>query len=200
MLHMKDYVEFVGLLALFFGNQALKYIKKKRIIDQAPAKLDAEYKIRLEISEYIKKIQAYTGASRVAMFEYSNGTKTHSNTCLQFVECSYESTDEVTRPIIQDFKRMPIGPFLKILDNIANSKTKWYKVTDEDEDEDIAKLQKYYRVSTSYNFKITDVVYDGVVSASWINKKEDLTQEEISNIEIIIMRIYNLMSKLSNNK
>lgn len=179
----------------FFDKWQKKRAAKKEIIER-PKILDAQANIRKEISDYILKIQAYAQCSRVALFEYSNGTYTHSNISLQFVECSYEATDETTKPITSIFKRMPIAPYLKILMDINESKTGWTRLTDHEEDKEINKINKYWSVSTIYNFKITDIVWDGVVSVCWISGEVDLDEQDIEIIKGFVFRINFLMSKL----
>lgn len=197
---MKEGAGIIGMALIFIGSYFFDQWKKKREKKleekNRPAVLDASAKIREKIVEYITKIQAYTGCSRAALFEYSNGNYTHSNISLQFIECTYEATDESTAPIINIFKREPIAPYLKIINIINESKTSWSRITDTEPDPSINKIQRYWRTSTSYNFRITDSVWDGVVGLSWINKEAELSPEQITNVEIMIMRIYNLMSQL----
>lgn len=197
---MKDFAYMVGMMGVFictyfFDKWKLTRNKKKEDAER-PARLDAAAKIREEIDDYIKKIQAYTQACRVGLYEYTNGNYSHACISMQYVEMSFEATDETTKPLILEFKKIPVSPFLKIINAINDSKTGWIKINESDDDADIKRLNKLYKTSTSYSFRITDSVWDGVVSVSWVYMPHDLSDEQIANVEIMIMRIYGLMSKL----
>lgn len=196
MDHYKDFAYFVGMILMFFGTNFYDKWKKRREIKQKPLLLDKYAATREEINSYLFKILSYTGCARVSIYEYSNGTYTHSNTSLQFIECTYEVTDESTKPIINQFKRVPISTYLKMITMIGESSLGWLRMTDKSDDTELNKQQKYWKATTNYNFKITKVVWDGVISLTWINEYKEMTPEQISNVEIIIMRINSLMSKL----
>lgn len=193
----------VGMVIVFVGKHFFDdwadKRKEERKLKERPIMLDKNSKIMQSISACLIRLQAYTGCSRAAIFEYSNGNYTHANISMQYIDCTYEVTDETTMPIINNFKRVSIAPYLNQVLLIGKGDGGFARVTDHDEDKEIRTMQQYWNTSTAYNFRITDVVWDGVVGLSWIGKDVVLSQDELDHINIEVLRIKDLMNQLKNN-
>jgi len=188
----------VGMVIVFVGKHFFDdwadKRKEERKLKERPIMLDKNSKIMQSISACLIRLQAYTGCSRAAIFEYSNGNYTHANISMQYIDCTYEVTDETTMPIINKFKRVSITPYLNQVLSIG--KEGYCRVTDKDDDKEIRTMQQYWNTTTAYNFRISDIVWDGVIGLSWIGKDVFLDLEEIEHINIEVLRIRDLMNQL----
>jgi len=198
MTQMETISTIVGMVIVFVGKHFFDdwadKRKEERKLKERPIMLDKNSKIMQSISACLIRLQAYTGCSRAAIFEYSNGNYTHANISMQYIDCTYEVTDETTMPIINKFKRVSIAPYLNQVLSIG--KEGYCRVTDKDDDKEIRTMQQYWNTTTAYNFRISDIVWDGVVGLNWIGKDVTLTQEEIEHINVEVMRIRSLMKSL----
>jgi len=198
MTQMETISTIVGMVIVFVGKHFFDdwadKRKEERKLKERPIMLDKNSKIMQSISACLIRLQAYTGCSRAAIFEYSNGNYTHANISMQYIDCTYEVTDETTMPIINKFKRVSIAPYLNQVLSIG--KEGYCRVTDKDDDKEIRTMQQYWNTTTAYNFRISDIVWDGVVGLNWIGKDVTLTQEEIEHINVEVMRIRDLMNQL----
>lgn len=186
----------IGMVLLYLFKEWQEKRKKKKDAEEMSLKLDANSKTMQTISSCLVRLQAYSGCSRVAIFEYSNGNYTHAGISMQYIDCTYEITDESTKPIIHEFKRISIAPYLNMISRISASTTGWTRIVENDDDRETRAMQQYWNIATAYSFRITAVVWDGVVGLNWIGKDVTLTQEEIEHINVEVMRIRDLMNQL----
>lgn len=186
---------FVFVCSHFFDKWKQKRDEKNKA-ENLPILLNKEALIREKIQNKIIKLQGYTGANRVNLFEYTNGSYTHSGISLQYSQCTYECTDDTTVGLLSTFKNVPIGEFMPILNNLNDSKKGWTIVTTKDENVAIANIQKKYRTQSSYCFRLTDVVWDGVVLLGWVHEQKCLSEEMLNEIKIIVSQISELQLKL----
>lgn len=171
--------------------------EKKKELKERPAKLDRDKEVMVQIDGYLNHLRIYTQCNRALIFEYSNSTYTHSDTSLQYVDATYEKTDETTKPIINLFKRILITPYIGMIKAIGDSPSGYLRISEVTSDIETKKIHKYWGTNTSYNFKISTSVWDGVIGLSWIHNEVELTQAQILEIQVTIMHIRDLMRQLS---
>ena len=186
-----------ALLKIEERSKALKEVKEEgKKVDSLEKNLKYNSDVQDRIHEELNKIQGYTGCSRVSLYHYHNGTKTHQGYCMNFVSMTDEVTDNIVAPIIENFQALPAASFRSILNKIDSS-IEGYTVSlrDQGTPEENAIYNKY-QVNVCYNFKVGNSVWEGVVSLSWVNTSRILTDSEVSHVMRFIETVATLQKQL----
>lgn len=204
MVGLDKIEEFVGIALLYAGIEAIHEFsdrrKKKREKEEMPKIKDNNAKIRIDIYNILIEIRAYSGCNRVDIFEFSNGKYTHGGISLESINCTSEAVDNTTKGMINDFRDMPIANMLGTINLINESLDGWIRFDDHSDDELSNKRRRYWGIKASYNFRITETIWDGMVGLHWVGEYATLTKEEINYILVLIERVRILMSKLVKDK
>lgn len=204
MVGLDKIEEFVGIALLYGGIEALHEFqdrrKKKREKQEMPKIKDGNAKVRIDIYNVLIEIRAYSGCNRVDIFEFSNGKYTHGGISLEVVNCTLEAVDNTTKGMINDFQNVPIATMLGTINLINENVDGWVRFDDCSDDELSNKRRRYWGIRTSYNFKITDTIWDGMVGLHWVSEYATLTKEEVNYIAVLIERVRILMAKLVKEK
>jgi hypothetical protein len=171
----------------------VKYIKSKTLRARKEEEFKKNLTIRSKINEALIEARVLSSANRSQLLEYHNGDISLNGLPFNYTSMTYESTDVSTKNLMSDFQKVPISPFVNFLLDLDKSKDNFLKLQNHHPDENINYQMGYYGVKTSYVFKISNNLKDGVVVLDWVeDKKVELTKEQIEDIKIIILKIKNL--------
>lgn len=195
----------IGIVIAYLSKEWYDNYKRKKDSDKKKEHSftinDLGAEIRQKINEFIIEIQGYTQCSRCHIIEFSNGVKTMDDVCMQYENMTYEKTNSVIRPIIREFQKMPINPFIAKVNALKNSKDGVanfsLKTT---EDKSIIDVLNFYDIKNTYHFRFNNNVWCGFMVVSFIGTYEELTTEQIEQIKIKVQHIEMLMQQLKNLK
>lgn len=197
---MNDLAKFTALVLLAMGYEGLKWWKKhraqKKLQNSKNIKLDMTSEIRRQIQEHMIRIQAFVNCNRVALFEYSNGTRTLSDISLQFINMTYEVPDDSTAPMINRFQLIAISPYLDVIKTIDKSETGYIKTDLNDGTLVDRRLRRSWSTASSYSFKIGASIWDGCLALSNVSDPLELNDEEMEYVQVQLIHIRELMIKL----
>lgn len=197
----------IFVVVTILGNYAIsaigKHFEKKK--EQKEDKTKAENidsnlrhnnEIQRKIKELLIQIQGYTEASRVSLYNYHNGVKTHYDYCMNYVSMVEEKTDGIVAPLIDQMQRVPAALFRPIIDKVDDSDSGHIMIRRVDlSPEDRAIFDKYQN-TVCYYFKVGNSVWEGVVELAWVNKSLYLSELEINHVQDIVNRISDLQRQL----
>jgi hypothetical protein len=168
------------------------WISKKLKKDNFLPNLDIRKKIKLEI----EKLLIETGASRVSIVEFSNTDVSISGLPFNYANMTYEATGDNTKEIITGFQKIPISLYADMLISLESSREQCLLFTDKDPNSSISMINKIYGCKSTYKFKITNTVKDGIIRLEWNNEYSNLTSEQIESVKLYVMKIRMLKQKL----
>jgi hypothetical protein len=208
-------------LWLVFGKDIKKYMAKhaRRVAARLPWNKikaqelqDAESLRLLEVAKSIElgkriaidRLIGQVGArflfNRVTItcYDYFSEPLTIADFENGYLTITNEWTDDNTKPIMQEFQKVSCDIYAAGIQRLEEDLNGWIQVplpggmTDK-----INRLQKTYGVMKSYRFKLNDKVINGSMTLSYTHTvpDEDLTAEEIEEIKIVAMKVYNIKKK-----
>lgn len=175
----------------------VKYIKSK--INKG--KKDEEFKrnltIREKINQALVELRVLSNANRVYILEYHNGEKSLSGLPFNYSSMTYENTDVSTKNMITEFQKVQISPVANFLVSLDNASEGYSSIQENSLNNTLSQHMNYYGVTTTYIFKISNYLKDGVIGLDWVNGEEVLlTEEQIKEIKVVILRIKNLLDSI----
>jgi hypothetical protein len=188
---------FVGAVLATITPFIVTYIKNKLHKNKEGKYFVQNTEIRSKINEILIEIRALVGANRVSIIEYHNGIVSTSGLPFNYASMTYESTDFVTKESIMSFQKIPTSPISKLLMSIHNCKNSYLRVGPDYSDNNIVLFNKFYGVETSYIFKISDHIKDGILTVNWVHEDTELDEDEIEQIVLKTKYIQQMMNKMN---
>lgn len=182
----------IATLAPYVGSWIKKRLSKQ---EEAKAFLHNTH-YRALVNEVLVEIRTITGASRVAIEEYHNGSVAINGLPFNYASMTYERTDNITKDIMLSCQKIPISTKAIPLLDIHGNEKGYIKIDKTYKDYAVVDLNSYYGISLNYIFKITDHVKDGTVQIMWTNDTLELSEEIIHIIKLKVMYIRELISKM----
>lgn len=186
----------MATVALDGGKQYLDWRKKKKEDAERPKKKNEDLKTRADIKLKMVEIRMVAECNRVDLFEFGNGKMTHGGISLEFVYCTLEDVDNKTAGMSERFQGIPAATMNKTLVEINESPKGWTRFDDRSEDETANQRRRYWGIMSSYNFKITNEVTEGMIGLHFMHEYGTISDENIQEILRLIEDIRNLMTKL----
>lgn len=155
--------------------------------------------IRGEIQDIIIEIRGITRCNRVSLIEYHNGDESHNGLPFNYGSMTWEKTDSTTKDIKLVYQKVPIGSIAKSLIELHNKLDGFLIINDGYSDEETVQTMNHFGTKTSYCFRITNHVKDGVVHVSFLRdfKMDDDTVELVKDR---VFAIRELMRKMKRYK
>ena len=151
---------------------------------------------RVKINEVLVELRAITGANRVAIVEYHNGSTAINGLPFNYASMTYEKTDQTTREMLMNFQKIPISSISELLLDVHAAENGVVKVNEEYKYKDVIEFHRYYGVETTYNFRIGNHIKYGTVHIMWINEDVSLSQDMLDEIHYKVMFINELMLQM----
>lgn len=186
----------MATVALDGGKQYFDWRKKQKEEAEKPKRKSENARVKMEIYNKLIEIRKEADCNRVDLYEFSNGKTTHGEISLDFIYCTLESVDNKSAGMIDRFQGIAIATMLKTITEINESPKGWIRFDDNSHDDLANKRRRYWGIMSSYNFKITEDIWDGMIGLHWMNEYAILTEENIQEITRLIEDIRNLMAKL----
>lgn len=152
--------------------------------------------VQRSIKDLIIQIQGYTESSRVSLYNYHNGIRTHYDYCMNYISMVEEKTDGIVAPLIATFQRVPAALFRPVIDKLDNSDYGHSSIVRDELDLEDRMLFDKYQNSVCYYFKVGSSVWEGVVELAWVNKAGHLTDDEIGHVRDLVNLISDLQRSL----
>lgn len=156
---------------------------------------------REKINLILAEIRTYVDSDRASIIEYHNGEKSLSGVPFKYSSMTFENTNNSTKEIILSFQKIPISPIISMLKELVISPDGYIGINLEKEhlkdvEHEVYRIHALYGVTTSYTFKLSSNIENGVLVIDWTNNSVELDPEEIEFIKIKILEIQNLYNKL----
>ena len=180
----------LGIIAasiiLVLGNRFVKFIETKLAKVKDSKKMEKSIDIGLKINRCLDEIRIKTGADRVHIFGYHNGTIGFNGVSFKYLSMIAESVGDEIAPIIKDNQSVPCGTYWELINRIQQNAV--VRIL-EKEDSVIGRLHRSFGVQDCYKFRIGDNISNGSLSITYHHEVKDLTQEEISTIQDKLVKI-----------
>lgn len=147
-----------------------------------------------KINQILAEIRSKYGFNRVSIIDYHNGITTFGGFSLRFGSMTYESTDDVTKPLITEFQSIPCSLVSEMLVDLERNPTGYVMVTTQENtySESVDITHTMYGVERAYNFRIGNSLINGCVSCVYTNSeytKIKIDEEDIQWIKAQILKI-----------
>ena len=107
-----------------------------------------------------------------------------------------EATDGIVAPMIDNFQAVPAATFRSLLNKIDSSQDGFALFIRDEGSEEENRIHNKFQTNVSYNFKVGNSIWEGVVSLNWINVNRYLTQSEIDHVKELVENVSNLQKQL----
>lgn len=190
-----------GIILKLFGNKIKNFFVK--LFSSKEERLGEIFltntEIRAEIQDIIIEIRALSRCNRAAIIEYHNGEESHNGLPFNYGSMTWEKTDSTTKDIKLIYQKVPIGSIAKTLITLHNKLDGFMLINDQYEDDEMKESMNHLGTKTSYIFRITNHVKDGIVNISFL-KDATLDEETIKLIKDRVLTIKELMKKMKKYK
>lgn len=154
---------------------------------------DTEIKKRIETA--INELRIRIGASRVGLWQFTNGVVSFSGYTMKFAEMTMESYALGQQSIKSDFKKIPIEDVLDLVKAIQDSHRMWIG-TQETEIAVARSTYEMYGIKTAVEWKFrNNDVYKGFLSVTYQHEVE-INEEMVGHIEATAIYVYSLINKI----
>jgi hypothetical protein len=176
----------------------VKYIKSKINKGKKGEEFKRNLTVREKINEALVELRILSNANRVYILEYHNGDVSLSGLPFNYSSMTYENTDVSTKNMITEFQKVPISPVANFLVSLDNTLEGYSSIQENNTNSLLSQHMNYYGVATTYTFKISNHIKDGVIGLDWVNEEGvTLTENQIKDIKTVVLRIKNLLSTIT---
>lgn len=176
----------IGTLIIFLiTSPVIERIKKSRLRNRFGHRMKADD----EINKILFEIRSSHGFNRAALIEYHNGTTSLSGFGFKYATMTHESTDDITRPLILEFKEIPTSLMSSMLSELERSDRGFVVVHQNHPDETIKITHKMYGIVESWNFRVGSSLVDGCLMLGSTMGGVKLSEDDILDIRAKCQKI-----------
>lgn len=146
----------------------------------------------IAVQKIVCRLLGFTEADRVGVFRYHNGVKTFNGECLRYVTCTEEDCAFGIASVMEEYTGKRISPDIAFLLDKIDKSDGCYVINVSDLAGAERVLQDSYGLTKSYNFKLGDSVWEGVLSIVYLKEEYELDEEQIRKINACIKLINDL--------
>lgn len=151
--------------------------------------------IKEGIKVTINDLRVKIGATRVGLWQFTNGVYSQAGYGMKFLEMIMESPAQGFASIKQNFKRMPYEDVMDLVGVIRDADKYWVGKPDTDIIE-ARTVYEIYSIRTAVEFKLKNSdIYKGFLSITF-NHDIEVTPEMLKTIESSANQVYSLIRKL----
>lgn len=168
------------------GYQWYKTNGKLRFFNQ---NIELDVQIQKELKYLVDKM----GFNRCSIIKYHNGTESFDGFSFNYATMTHEATDDVTVSLLGEFQKVPITSFADSLKELKDSDERYHVINSDNSSSGI--MQAGWNVDQSWNFMLSDRIFDGVVCCAMTHGKKELSAAEILEVRAVAYKINHLLNK-----
>jgi hypothetical protein len=186
---LEDAAKIVAFVFVLVIRDLYKAWRDHKTRKNNPDKLLNSIDLGVKINKCLSEIRVLTGANRIHILGYHNGTVGYNGVSYQYMSMLYEDVDDNTAPMINAYQSIPCGRYAELMAKIHREGSVYIP---EDEDSSIGRLHRSYGICSAYKYRIGNSIANGSLTVSYHNKEHILTEEEKESIEIGLAKIEDL--------